>query len=35
MVDLGLTNAYSPMLFSSNGYKVVVVIPMITDKANE
>ena len=34
MVDLSLSNAYSPMLFSSNGYKVVVM-PMITDKANE
>jgi len=34
MVDLNLTNAYSPMLFSSNGYKVVVM-PMVTDKANE
>ena len=34
MVDLNLSNAYSPILFSSNGYKVVVM-PMITDKANE
>ncbi|MFC1875112.1 hypothetical protein ACFLY3_03055 [Chloroflexota bacterium] len=34
MVDFSLTNAYSPMLFSSNGYKVVVM-PMVTDKANE
>ena len=34
MVDLSLSNAYSPILFSSNGYKVVVM-PMITDKANE
>ena len=25
MVDFSLTNAYSPMLFSSNGYKVVFV----------
>jgi DNA polymerase-3 subunit beta len=34
MVDFSLTDAYSPMLFSSNGYRVVVM-PMITDKANE
>ncbi len=34
MVDFKLTNAYSPMLFSSNGYQLVVM-PMMTDKANE
>ncbi len=32
MVDFSLTNALSPILFSSNGYQVVVM-PMITDKA--
>jgi DNA polymerase-3 subunit beta len=34
MVDFNLTNGYSPMLFSSNGYKLVVM-PMLTDMANE
>jgi len=34
MVDFKLTNAYSPMLFTSNGYQLVVM-PMMTDKANE
>ncbi|MBA7564533.1 hypothetical protein ES708_06196 [subsurface metagenome] len=34
MVDFSLTNAYSPMLFSSNGYKVVVM-PMLTSEANK
>ncbi|MBA7464971.1 hypothetical protein ES707_00129 [subsurface metagenome] len=34
MVDFSLTNAYSPMLFSQNGYKVVVM-PMMTDEATE
>jgi len=34
MVDFSLTNAYSPMLFSHNGYQVVVM-PMLTDEANE
>jgi len=34
MVDFNLTNAYSPMLFSHNGYKVVVM-PMLTSEANE
>jgi len=34
MVDFKLTNAFSPMLFSQNGYQVVVM-PMLTDKANE
>ena len=34
MVDLKLTSGYSPMLFSSNGYQLVVM-PMLTDKANE
>jgi len=33
-VDFKLTNGYSPMLFSSNGYQVVVM-PMLTDKASE
>jgi len=34
MVDLKLTNGYSPMLFSFNGYQLVVM-PMLTDEANE
>ena len=34
MVELKLTNAVSPMLFTSNGYKLVVM-PMLTDKAQE
>jgi len=34
MVDFSLTNALSPMLFSSNGYRVVVM-PMVTDKAQK
>jgi len=34
MVDFCLTNAYSPMLFSQNGYQVVVM-PMLTNEANE
>jgi len=34
MVDFSLTNAYSPMLFSHNGYRVVVM-PMLTSEANE
>jgi len=34
MVDFKLTNAYSPMLFSADGYQVVVM-PMISDKAKE
>ena len=34
MVDFKLTNAYSPMLFSQNGYQVVVM-PMLTNEANE
>jgi len=33
MLDFNLTNAYSPMLFSQNGNKVVVM-PMLSDKAN-
>jgi DNA polymerase-3 subunit beta len=32
MVDLSLTNAYSPMLFSLDGYQVVVM-PMMTNEA--
>jgi len=34
MVELKLTNAYSPMLFTVDGYQLVVM-PMITDKATE
>jgi len=34
MVDFKLTNGYSPTLFSSNGYRLVVM-PMLTDMANE
>ena len=34
MVDFKLTNGYSPMLFSSNGYQLVVM-PMLTNEANE
>jgi len=34
MVELKLTNAYSPMLFSVNGYQLVVM-PMLTNEANE
>jgi len=34
MVEFKLTNGYSPMLFSSNGYQLVVM-PMLTTKANE
>jgi len=34
MVDFKLTNAYSPMLFSADGYQLIVM-PMLTDKANE
>jgi len=34
MVELKLTNAYSPALFSLNGYKLVVM-PMMTDEANK
>jgi hypothetical protein len=34
MVDLKLANAYSPMLFASNGYQLVVM-PMMTPEANE
>jgi len=34
MVELKLTNAYSPMLFTADGYQLVVM-PMLTDKANE
>ena len=34
MVDFSLTNALSPMLFTVNGYQLVVM-PMITDKAQE
>ena len=34
MVDFNLANALSPMLFSADGYRVVVM-PMITDKAQK
>ncbi len=34
MVDFSLANAYSPMLFSQNGYRVVVM-PMMTDEATQ
>jgi DNA polymerase-3 subunit beta len=34
MVDLTLTNSYSPMTFANDGYKVVVM-PMMSVKANE
>jgi DNA polymerase-3 subunit beta len=34
MAELRLTNAYSPMLFTADGYQLVVM-PMLTDKANE
>jgi len=34
IVDLKLTNGYSPTLFSSNGYQLVVM-PMMSDEANE
>jgi len=34
MVEFKLTNAYSPTLFSADGYQLVVM-PMLTDKANE
>jgi DNA polymerase-3 subunit beta len=34
MVDFSLTNALSPILFSANGYKVVVM-PIVTEKAQK
>jgi len=34
MVDLKITNAYSPMLFTANGYQLVVM-PMMTNEASE
>jgi hypothetical protein len=34
MVDFSLTNAYSPMLFSQNGYQKVVM-PMMTNEASQ
>jgi DNA polymerase-3 subunit beta len=34
MVDFKLNNAYSPMLFTVDGYQLVVM-PMLTDKANQ
>ena len=34
MVDFSLTNALSPMLFTLDGYKVVVM-PMVTDRAQK
>ena len=33
MVELKLTNAYSPTLFTANGYQLVVM-PMLTNEAN-
>jgi len=34
MVDFKLTNAYSPMLFTADGYELVVM-PMMTNEASE
>ena len=34
MVEFKLTNGYSPMLFTANGYQLVVM-PMLTNEANE
>ena len=34
MVDFKLANAYSPTLFSTDGYQLVIM-PMVTDKANQ
>ena len=34
MPELKLTNAYSPVLFTTNGYKLVVM-PMMSDEANQ
>ncbi|GAJ12861.1 unnamed protein product, partial [marine sediment metagenome] len=34
MVEFKLTNGYSPMLFGSNGYQLVVM-PMLTNEADE
>ena len=34
MAEFKLSNSYSPMLFSADGYQLVVM-PMLTDKANE
>jgi len=34
MVDFSLTNGYSPILFSANGYQLVVM-PMLTNEAQE
>jgi len=34
MVEFKLTNAYSPMLFSVDGYQLVIM-PMLTNEANE
>jgi len=34
MVDFKLTNSYNPTLFTTDGYQLVVM-PMLTDKANE
>ena len=34
MVDFKLTNSYSPTLFTSNGYQLVVM-PMVTSEASE
>ena len=34
MVEFKLTNAYSPTLFSANGYQLVVM-PMLTTESSE
>ena len=34
MVDFKVTNAYSPMLFATDGYELVVM-PMMTNEASE
>ena len=34
MVDFKVTNAYSPMLFTADGYQLVVM-PMMTNEASE
>ena len=34
MVDFKVTNAYSPMLFTADGYELVVM-PMMTNEASE
>jgi len=34
MAEVKLTNAYSPTLFTANGYQLVVM-PMLTNEAND